>query len=137
MILTRHPIKRRSMSLVPSGTSCPAQEKRFLYKPSVSDLKVSSRSKAISSGTSSHPACVDISAHCLDSVSPRKDYILFSTRTPSAIQRIPWPAVDDEDLDIASATRKRRRSWTGYDTWMTNEHQFPWLIDANGERYFE
>jgi hypothetical protein len=66
------------------------------------------------------------------SVSPRKDYILFSTRTPPAIQRIPWPAIDDEDLDIDSARARRRRSWTGYDTWMMNEHELPWLLDASG-----
>jgi hypothetical protein len=84
----------------------------------------------------SEPSCLvqyyfSLNAHTV-SVSPRKDYILFSTRNPPAIQRIPWPTVDEEtELDV---TRRRRRSWTGYDTWLINEHDFPWLADADGPR---
>jgi hypothetical protein len=75
-----------------------------------------------------------LNAHAVLSVSPRKDYILFSTQSPPAIQRIPWPAIDEDDLDIVSARARRRRSWTGYDTWMLNDQELPWLNDPQGVR---
>jgi RAB6A-GEF complex partner protein 1 len=65
---------------------------------------------------------------CADSsVSPRKHYILFSTHDPPAVQRIPWPDIGDE-----SEPTQKRSDWVGYDTWVLNDHELPWLIDANG-----
>ena len=58
----------------------------------------------------------------LCSVSPRKDYILFSTGSPPSIQRVPWPSVDGEGGNAGG----------GYDTWVVNEEEFPWLVDADG-----
>ncbi|KAI0724240.1 RIC1-domain-containing protein [Cerioporus squamosus] len=55
------------------------------------------------------------------SVSPRKDYILFSTGSPPSIQRVPWPDVSGED----------RHARGGYDTWVVSEEEFPWLVDAD------
>ncbi|PIL29662.1 hypothetical protein GSI_08299 [Ganoderma sinense ZZ0214-1] len=54
------------------------------------------------------------------SVSPRKEYILFSTSNPPAIQRVPWPEVSG-----GSGSRG------GYDTWVMTDEEFPWLIDAD------
>ena len=31
------------------------------------------------------------------SVSPRKQHIMFSTKDPPSIQRIPWPIIEDEE----------------------------------------
>ncbi|TDL28863.1 RIC1-domain-containing protein [Rickenella mellea] len=59
------------------------------------------------------------------SVSPRRHYILLSTKNPPAIQRIPWPSVENEDVD----GRSQSKSWLGHDTWILNDTEFPWLID--------
>lgn len=59
------------------------------------------------------------------SVSPRRQHLLFSTKNPPAIQRIPWPS--DEDGNGA-----RRNNFHGYDTWIINEGDFPWFIDGDG-----
>ncbi|RPD81682.1 RIC1-domain-containing protein [Lentinus tigrinus ALCF2SS1-7] len=55
------------------------------------------------------------------SVSPRKDYILFSTGSPPSIQRVPWPNLNGEGGHTGG----------GYDTWVVNEEEFPWLVDAD------
>lgn len=57
----------------------------------------------------------------LCSVSPRKEYILFSTCSPPSIQRVPWPD--------SSGAGDRRES---YDTWEINEEELPWLVDPDG-----
>ncbi|KAI0651550.1 RIC1-domain-containing protein [Trametes meyenii] len=54
------------------------------------------------------------------SVSPRKEYILFSTCSPPAVQRVPWPN--------ASGGENGRGD---YDTWEINEEEFPWLVDPD------
>ncbi|KAI0336149.1 RIC1-domain-containing protein [Cubamyces sp. BRFM 1775] len=56
------------------------------------------------------------------SVSPRKDYILFSTCSPPAIQRVPWPNALGEGGEGTSG---------GYDTWEVNEEELPWLVDPD------
>ncbi|EIN13398.1 RIC1-domain-containing protein [Punctularia strigosozonata HHB-11173 SS5] len=61
----------------------------------------------------------------LRSVSPRKHYILFSTQDPPAVQRIPWPDIGDE------SNSAKKSDWVGYDTWVLNDHELPWLVDAN------
>ncbi|KIJ68689.1 hypothetical protein HYDPIDRAFT_179745 [Hydnomerulius pinastri MD-312] len=61
------------------------------------------------------------------SVSPRKYHILFSTSSPPAVQRIPWPSYDDSD----SGNNHSRRSLVGYDTWVLNDHELPWLVDSD------
>lgn len=64
------------------------------------------------------------------SVSPRRDYILFSTKSPPSVQRIPWPTVHHEDDDdIVRSGRKRDSNL--YDTWLLTEDTFPWLLDSN------
>ncbi|KAI0735483.1 RIC1-domain-containing protein [Earliella scabrosa] len=55
------------------------------------------------------------------SVSPRKEYIVFSTSSPPAIQRVPWPDVGEEGGNARG----------GYDTWVINEEELPWLVDAD------
>ncbi|OAX44898.1 RIC1-domain-containing protein [Rhizopogon vinicolor AM-OR11-026] len=61
------------------------------------------------------------------SVSPRKHYILFSTGSPPAVQRIPWPIYDETETGEQTA----RRSLTGHDTWILNDHELPWLVDPD------
>jgi hypothetical protein len=63
-----------------------------------------------------------------DSVSPRKHYLLFSTKNPPAIQRIPWPSHEDTDEDEHLEKRDLRR----YMTWIINEQELPWLVESNG-----
>jgi hypothetical protein len=61
----------------------------------------------------------------LMSVSPRKNYILFSTKTPPSIQRIPWPPhLDSSDEDVDKHALR-------YDTWVLNDQEVQWLVDAN------
>ena len=57
------------------------------------------------------------------SVSPRATHLLFATRKPPAVQRIPWPGGDDEE---------DRAKWLGHDTWLVNE-DLPWLENTDGE----
>ncbi|KAH8100482.1 RIC1-domain-containing protein [Cristinia sonorae] len=60
------------------------------------------------------------------SVSPREQYILYSTKSPPALQRIPWPVLIEEDgPDSAHVALKH------YDTWLLNDHEFPWLVDSD------
>ncbi|KAL7285751.1 hypothetical protein ACG7TL_000860 [Trametes sanguinea] len=58
----------------------------------------------------------------LQSVSPRKDYILFSTSNPPAIQRVPWPNTGEAG----------ENGQGDYDTWEVNEEELPWLVDPDG-----
>ncbi|OCH96704.1 RIC1-domain-containing protein [Obba rivulosa] len=60
------------------------------------------------------------------SVSPRKDYIVFSTSSPPAVQRVPWPNVVDGDTQAPD-----QHVWAGYDSWIINDEEFPWLVDAD------
>jgi len=59
----------------------------------------------------------------VDSVSPRKTHVLFSTKDPPTIQRMPWPASEDEDST---------QPHYSYDTWLLNDLDFAWLVDADG-----
>ncbi|KAF5377213.1 hypothetical protein D9615_006326 [Tricholomella constricta] len=62
------------------------------------------------------------------SVSPRRHHVLFSTKNPPTIQRIPWP-VDAEDGTQAEMRKKNQQH--GYDTWIFNDHDFSWFIDTD------
>jgi hypothetical protein len=62
-------------------------------------------------------------------VSPRKHFILFSTRDPPAIQRIPWPTHDhpkDEE-------ERKGKNFVWYNTWILNDLELPWLVETDGE----
>ena len=63
------------------------------------------------------------------SVSPRRQYILFSTQNPPAVQRFPWPIVEDEVDDNAL----HGRPLSGHDTWILNDHEMPWLVSSDGK----
>ena len=65
---------------------------------------------------------IEASPSCI-SVSPRPDYILFSTRNPRAVQRIPWPDADGEDTAGFQSN---------YDSWSVDEYNFPWLDCTDG-----
>ncbi|KAK1232383.1 WD40 repeat protein [Marasmius sp. AFHP31] len=69
----------------------------------------------------------------LVSLSPRNDFLLFSTASPPAVQRIPWPSDDDEE-DIPDPSDSEdahpRRLFSKYDNWVLNEQEFEWLIDS-------
>lgn len=57
---------------------------------------------------------------------------MFSTQDPPAVQRIPWPSMQDDfedDLDYHDHTL------TGHDTWILNDHEMPWLISSDGIKY--
>lgn len=52
------------------------------------------------------------------SVLPRNGYILFTTKSPSTVQRIPWPGMQSVEDQYA--------------TWYLNDEDFPWLVDSDG-----
>ncbi|KAI6045080.1 RIC1-domain-containing protein [Pisolithus marmoratus] len=56
-----------------------------------------------------------------------KHYMLFSTASPPAVQRIPWPAYDDSD----SGGRPVKGTFVGYNTWALNDEELPWLVDPD------
>lgn len=68
---------------------------------------------------------VRIDGHLL-CVSPRRNYIIFSTTSPQAVQRIPWP--DDGDPKTYPA---RRDNLYGAHAWYIEDHEFPWLVDSD------
>jgi len=51
------------------------------------------------------------------SVSPRNNFILFSTQGPPTVQHVPWPGMQHSEDDYA--------------TWILNDEEFPWLIDSD------
>ena len=68
-----------------------------------------------------------IYTYSISSVSPRRDSIMFSTSDPPAVQRIPWPSVDEVQDEESS-----NRTLLGHDTWIINDRELPWLINPNG-----
>ncbi|KAF9478024.1 RIC1-domain-containing protein [Pholiota conissans] len=58
------------------------------------------------------------------SVSPRKNYLTFSTRDPPTVQRMPWPIGDDESAELG-------RPALSYDTWLLNDLDFAWLVESD------
>ncbi|KAJ7169474.1 RIC1-domain-containing protein [Mycena filopes] len=61
-------------------------------------------------------------------VSPRKQYILFSTKNPPAVQRIPWPELEDEH-DAVDGEPKTQ--FGTYETWIFNDHDFDFFVDPD------
>ncbi|KAJ7225920.1 RIC1-domain-containing protein [Mycena pura] len=61
-------------------------------------------------------------------VSPRKQYILFSTKNPPAVQRIPWPEIEEED-DLVDGDS--RTQFGTYETWVFNDHDFDFFVDPD------
>ncbi|KAJ7693644.1 RIC1-domain-containing protein [Mycena rosella] len=59
-------------------------------------------------------------------VSPRKHYILFSTKNPPAVQRIPWPEIEEEEVDGEPKTQLGT-----YETWIFNDHDFDFFVDPD------
>ncbi|KAF8506868.1 RIC1-domain-containing protein [Russula emetica] len=60
------------------------------------------------------------------SVSPRKHCILFSTKSPPSIQRIPWPMADGSEPHDGNEEKEYE-----YDSWVLTEQSFHWLTDTN------
>ncbi|KAJ7139708.1 RIC1-domain-containing protein [Mycena epipterygia] len=61
-------------------------------------------------------------------VSPRKHYILFSTKNPPAVQRIPWPEIEEEDGTIDGEPKTQ---FGTYETWIFNDHDFEFFVDSD------
>lgn len=61
-------------------------------------------------------------------MSPRKHYVLFSSRNPPSIQRIPWPVHSDS----GDEDETQKKVWAGYNTWVLNEDKFSWLVEPDG-----
>lgn len=49
--------------------------------------------------------------------------MLFSTRNPRAVQRIPWPDAEGEETTGFQGN---------YDSWSVDEFNFPWLDCTDG-----
>jgi hypothetical protein len=62
-------------------------------------------------------------------VSPRKQYILFSTKNPPAVQRIPWPEIEDEPETVDGEPKTQ---FGTYETWIFNDHDFDFFVDPDG-----
>lgn len=54
---------------------------------------------------------------------------MLSIKDPPGVQRIPWPTSEDEDQS------EDMRHQTSPMTWMLNEEEFPWLVDADGSHF--
>ncbi|KAK0465224.1 RIC1-domain-containing protein [Desarmillaria tabescens] len=68
----------------------------------------------------------------LISTSPRRHYILFSTKNPPAVQRIPWPSEEDEPQnDYEGQEPRRNKRFGSYDTWIFNDHEFEWFVEPD------
>lgn len=63
------------------------------------------------------------------SVSPRNRYIIYSTKVPPSVQRVPWPVVQDEG---EAPTPNKNDDY--YNTWVLNDEEMPWLVDSDGTR---
>ncbi|KAI0786104.1 RIC1-domain-containing protein [Abortiporus biennis] len=57
------------------------------------------------------------------SISPRLEYILYSTKSPPSVTRLPWPILSD---DMVSEHHLKYAY-----TWIINEDELPWLVDSN------
>ncbi|TFK30747.1 RIC1-domain-containing protein [Coprinopsis marcescibilis] len=57
------------------------------------------------------------------SVSPRKEFLMFTTESPNTVQSIPWPVDDDDSVDYPATGSSRGQ----YATWILNEDDFLWL----------
>ncbi|KAJ6604206.1 RIC1-domain-containing protein [Mycena vulgaris] len=61
-------------------------------------------------------------------VSPRKHYILFSTKNPPAVQRIPWPEIEEEE---GAVDGEPKTQFGTYETWIFNDHDFDFFVDPD------
>ncbi|KIY65901.1 RIC1-domain-containing protein [Cylindrobasidium torrendii FP15055 ss-10] len=59
----------------------------------------------------------------LISASPRRHYILFSTKNPAAVQRIPWPTDPDDE--------NSESRFGNYETWVFNDNDFHWFVEPD------
>ena len=57
---------------------------------------------------------------------------MFSTRDPPAVQRIPWPSMDDEEIEELAEGGQPSKALSDHHTWILNDEELPWLINANG-----
>ncbi|KAJ7798605.1 hypothetical protein B0H13DRAFT_2391520 [Mycena leptocephala] len=58
-----------------------------------------------------------------------KQYILFSTKNPPAVQRIPWPEIEDEPETVDGEPKTQ---FGTYETWIFNDHDFDFFVDPDG-----
>lgn len=58
---------------------------------------------------------------------------MFSTRDPPSVQRIPWPSVDDENNEEFADDGQPSKALEGHHTWVLNDEELPWLVNANGQ----
>ncbi|KIY51327.1 RIC1-domain-containing protein [Fistulina hepatica ATCC 64428] len=71
------------------------------------------------------------------SVSPRKNHILFTTKSPPAVQRIPWPSPEEDDQISRKEVLhndnedEERRIHIGYQTWIFNDDDFDWFVESD------
>ena len=128
--MKRYLTSRHHLCPVHNDISCQDLEKACHSSPLACTLKVLFGLRDISLGVwSSYPAQRIFYLILLDSVSPRANYILFSTRSPPAIQRIPWPQLSGDD---ERTTRPVSRDFKYYDTWVLNDEELPWLMEPDG-----
>lgn len=65
----------------------------------------------------------------LRSVSPRPGHILFSTSDPPAVQRIPWPKSEAEELEEPQTPLSPERTLS-HETWALHMQELSWVLDA-------
>ncbi|CAK5265262.1 unnamed protein product [Mycena citricolor] len=67
-------------------------------------------------------------------VSPRKQFILFSTKNPPTVQRIPWPEVEDDDEEEEEddeTGQPRKVTFATHEMWSCNEHEFNFFVESD------
>lgn len=63
------------------------------------------------------------------SVSPRRQHLLFTTRNPSTVQRMPWPLDEDDENELPGGAASGHPQH--HDTWVLNEDDFHWFNDGD------
>lgn len=59
---------------------------------------------------------------------------MFATRNPPSVQRIPWPTVDEDDIP-SPLGHGHTNPYYGFDSWVLNEEELPWLVDPDGSSF--
>jgi hypothetical protein len=65
----------------------------------------------------------EVSLFALCSVSPRRDHVIFSTKDPPTVQKMPWPAQEDDVIEPLDGD---------YETWLLDDLDLSWLVESNG-----
>jgi len=61
------------------------------------------------------------------SVSPRRQCIIYSTKRPASVERVPWPESATSQYDEQAPHHLRK-----HESWQLNERDYEWLLESEG-----